>query len=106
VLANCSDYEEIVDYGRDKGDFLWEKLRQELQQDISSEDTLWRVMRYLEPKELGKGMLSCWKAILSSVAGKHICLDDKQIKGYSTYWRQTRAGAAAQRIDSRRQTQL
>ena len=81
VIADCSDYEEIVDYGRDKVDFLREKLGLELKHGIPSEDTLWRVMRFLEPKELEKGLLSCCRAILSSVAGKHICLDGKEIRG-------------------------
>jgi len=81
VIADCSDYEEIVDYGRDKVDFLREKLGLELKHGIPSEDTLWRVMRYLEPKELEKSLLSCCRAILSSVAGKHICLDGKEIRG-------------------------
>jgi len=76
VIADCSDYEEIVDYGRDKVDFLREKLGLELKHGIPSEDMLWRVMRYSEPKELEKSLLSCCRAILSSVAGKHIRLGE------------------------------
>ena len=47
VLADCSDYEEIVDYGKDKEDFLRNELGFKLTNGIPSADTLWRVMRYL-----------------------------------------------------------
>ncbi len=81
VLADCSDYEEIVDYGRDKLDFLRKELGLTLVNGIPSEDTLWRVMRYLEPKEFEKGLMSCCRELLLSVAGKHICLDGKEVRG-------------------------
>jgi len=81
VLADCSDYEEIVDYGKDKEDFLRNELGLKLTNGIPSEDTLWRVMRYLKPKELEKSMLSCCRQLLTSLAGKHICLDGKELRG-------------------------
>ena len=48
VLADCNDYEEIADYGRDNEDFLRAELGLALPNGIPSSHTLWRVMRYLD----------------------------------------------------------
>lgn len=81
MLADCSDYEEIADYGKDKEGFLRNELGLKLTNGIPSEDTLWRVMRYLKPEELEKSLLSCCRELVSSLAGKHICLDGKELRG-------------------------
>lgn len=47
-LADCSDFSEIEDYGRDKIDFLRDELGLSLKNGIPSEDTIGRIFRHLE----------------------------------------------------------
>ena len=81
IIADCSDYEEIVDYGRDKEDFLRHELGLELAHGIPSEDTLWRVLRHLKPAELEKSMRYCCQELVGQLQGRHLCIDGKELRG-------------------------
>lgn len=81
VLADCSDFSQIHDYGVDKEDFLREQIGLELANSIPSEDTLWRVMRHLKSSELEKALLSCCREVVSDLQGRQLCLDGKEIRG-------------------------
>ena len=52
VLADCDDYSEIVDDGKDKLSFLRQDLGFIFANDIPSEDSLERVMRKIKPDNL------------------------------------------------------
>lgn len=81
VIADCSDFEEIEDYGQDKKEFLREELGLKFPNGIPSEDTLGRVFRYLKSSELERSLQSCSKEIMNSLAGKHLSIDGKELRG-------------------------
>lgn len=78
-LSDCNDFSEIVDYGLDNIEALREKLGFQFPNGIPSEDTLERIMRYVNPKELESCYQSCYKAL--NLKGKHICIDGKELRG-------------------------
>ncbi|MEM1136269.1 MAG: ISAs1 family transposase [Bacteroidota bacterium] len=78
-LADCNDFSEIVDYGLDNIKALRQKLGFQFLNGIPSEDTLERVMRYINPKELEACYQACYKAL--SLNGKHVCIDGKELRG-------------------------
>lgn len=81
TLADCSDFPEIEDYAKDKEAFLKEELGLVLLEGIPSEDTLSRVVRFLNPAELEKSLRSACKEILESVEHRHIRIDGKEMRG-------------------------
>jgi predicted transposase YbfD/YdcC len=80
-LADCSDFSEIEDYGKDKIDFMRDELGLPLKNGIPSEDTLDRVFRHLEKEELEKSLRSCAQEIISCVDKEHLCIDGKVLRG-------------------------
>lgn len=81
TIADCDDYTEISDYCEERIDFLRKDVCLELANGIPSEDTFWRVNRFLNPKELEKGMVSCAKELLNELRNKHLCIDGKSHRG-------------------------
>lgn len=70
-----------MDYGREKEDFLRDELRLELANGIPSEDTLWRVLRYLKTDEQEKSMRCCCRELMGDMAGRHLRIDGKELRG-------------------------
>lgn len=81
VLADCDDFAQIADYGRDNELFLKQELGLSLVNGIPSEDTLWRVMRRLKPEPVQQCLQACYREIGISLAGKHLCIDGKELRG-------------------------
>lgn len=81
TIADCSDFPEIEDYAKDKEGFLKQELGLQLLSGIPSEDTLSRVVRFLNPIELEKSLRSACKALLQSIEQKHIRIDGKEMRG-------------------------
>lgn len=79
TLADCDDFSEIADYGKDNMDFLRKELGFYFDNDIPSEDTLDRVIRYLASQELESSFKVCLQDI--KLLGKHICMDGKELRG-------------------------
>jgi len=81
VIADCDDFAQIVDYGTDNEHFLRQELGLNLSNGIPSEDTLWRVMRRLKPEALQECLQACYLDMGISLAGKHLCIDGKELRG-------------------------
>ncbi len=81
ILADCNDFPEIEDYAKDKEDFLREEIGLFLHNGIPSEDTLSRVIRYLNPTEVEKSLRSACQDLFSSIKTKHIRIDGKEMRG-------------------------
>jgi len=79
VIADCDDFDEIADYGKDNIHFLRKELGLSFANGIPSADTLNRVLRYLDSHHLEE----CFKACLAhlSLAGKQVCIDGKELRG-------------------------
>lgn len=81
VIADCDDFAQIHDYGKDKEDFLKQQLGLGLENGIPSEDTLWRAMRWLKAEPLQQCLRACYQEIGISLQGKHLCIDGKELRG-------------------------
>ena len=81
TIADCDDYTEMCDYLGEKLDFLRSDVCLELANGIPSEDTFWRVNRYLSSTELEKAMVSCSMDLFNQLKTKHLCIDGKQHRG-------------------------
>lgn len=78
-LADCEGFEEVHDYACDKKELLKEFL--ELPCGIPSHDTLNRVFRLIDPKQL-EAVLTQWgKQIVGVLTNKHLIADGKQLRG-------------------------
>jgi predicted transposase YbfD/YdcC len=79
VIADCDDFDEIADYGKDNIAFLRQELGLCFANGIPSADTLNRVLRYLDSHHLE----DCFKACVAdlSLTGKHLCIDGKELRG-------------------------
>lgn len=78
-LADCNDFSEIQDYGEDNIEELRNHFGFIFSNGIPSGDTLERVMRYINPKELESCYHACYKDI--KLQGKHLCIDGKELRG-------------------------
>jgi predicted transposase YbfD/YdcC len=79
VIADCDDFDEIADYGKDNIEFLQTALGLCLANGIPSADTLNRVLRYLNSHHLEE----CFKQCLANftLANKQVCIDGKELRG-------------------------
>jgi predicted transposase YbfD/YdcC len=79
VIADCDDFDEIADYGKDNIEFLRKELSLSFPNGVPSADTLNRVIRYLDSHSLEE----CFKACIPAfpLAGKQICIDGKELRG-------------------------
>ena len=78
-LADCEGFEEVHDYAVDKYPLLKEFL--ELPCGIPSHDTLNRVFRLIDPDQLDAVLFQWGKNIVGLLAGKHLIVDGKQLRG-------------------------
>lgn len=81
TLCDCDDFLEIRDWGNDELPFLRNELGLSYVNGIPSEDTLERVMKYLNPKELEESMRKTASFIVRSLSGKQVCVDGKEHRG-------------------------
>jgi predicted transposase YbfD/YdcC len=81
TIADCDDYTEVSDYCKANLSFLRSEVGLSLLNGVPSEDTFWRVNRYLKPSELEKGMCSCAKELFNNLKSKHLCIDGKAHRG-------------------------
>lgn len=81
TIADCSDFAEIEDYGKDKELFLKNTLGLSLPNGIPSQGTLWRVIRYLASDELEKSLQNCARDLLINLSDKHLIIDGKAMRG-------------------------
>lgn len=81
VIADCDDFAQIYDYGKDNEQFLRNELGLSLLNGIPSEDTLGRVLRGLKPDGLQTALQDCYQDIGVKLAGKHLCIDGKELRG-------------------------
>ena len=79
LLADCETFEDIYDYACDKEATLREFM--DLPAGIPSHDTLNRVFRHLEPTELERCLSQWGQAIVTLLAGWHLIVDGKQLRG-------------------------
>ena len=79
VIADCDDFDQITDYGKDNIEFLRKELGLSFTNGIPSSDTLNRVLRYLDSCNLEE----CFKQCLAhlSLVGKQVCIDGKELRG-------------------------
>lgn len=78
VLADCDDFVEICDYGKDNIEFLQKELGFDFPNGIPSEDTLERVFKYLETQEVEKAYNNLLSDI--SLKNKQISIDGKELR--------------------------
>ncbi len=78
-LADCDDFSQIEDYGKDNIDFLRTELGFSFVNGIPSEDTLNRLVRRLKAEELASCLKDCLQEF--SLSGKHISIDGKELRG-------------------------
>jgi predicted transposase YbfD/YdcC len=81
TLCDCDDFSEIRDWGNDELPFLRNDLDLKYTNGIPSEDTLERVMKHLNPKELEVVMRKTASEIVSCLSGKQFCVDGKEHRG-------------------------
>lgn len=79
TLCDCDDFSEIADYGHNNFDVLREEPGFEFVNGIPSEDTLERVVRHLNSRQLEACFQSCLEDL--SLQGRHIRLDGKELRG-------------------------
>lgn len=78
VIADCDDFIEICDYGEANIDFLRKELGFDFPNGIPSEDTLERVCKRLNPKEIEKAYSNILRDM--SLLDKQICIDGKELR--------------------------
>ncbi len=74
TLAGRDDLLEVCDYGRARLGFLRDELGPAFANGIPSEDTLERLLRRLNPKEVEQTLRAC----AGSLAGRRLCVDGKE----------------------------
>lgn len=89
IIADCDDFTEIEDYGKDNKKFLQESLNFSFASGIPSSDTLERMFKYLDTKELQ----ACFSTFLGDLqaSNQHLAIDGKELrstipKGKNTPW--------------------
>jgi len=78
VIGDCDNFSEIADYGEDNIESLRNDFGLSFPCGIPSEDTLGRVFKRLNNKELNNTYQSFLGSI--SLAGKHLCIDGKELR--------------------------
>jgi hypothetical protein len=79
VIADCDDFDEISDYGKDNIAFLQQELGLSFANGIPSADTLNRVIRHLDSHSLEACFKECIAAF--TLSGKQVCIDGKELRG-------------------------
>lgn len=78
-LADCEGFEEVHDYAVDKQAVLNDFL--ELPWGIPSHDTLNRVFRLIDPRQLETVLMQWGRQIVGLLADKQLVIDGKQLRG-------------------------
>jgi len=78
VLADCDDFSEISDYGEDNMEMLRKDFGFVFAQGITSPDTLERVFKHLDNKELE----GCFKSFIGdlSLSNRQLIVDGKELR--------------------------
>ena len=97
LLAECETFKDICGYACDKEATLREFM--DLPAGIPSYDTLNRVFRHLEPTELERCLSQWVTAIVALLAGRHLIIDGKRLRG--TYGPAPSPGPARARLGGR-----
>jgi hypothetical protein len=79
LLANGEDYEDMVEFGKQRVD--WLKTVLNLPNGIPSHDTFNRVFQLLDPPELSKLLAQDERNLLGCIAEKQLILDGKKLRG-------------------------
>ena len=74
TLAGCDGLPEICDYGRARLAFFRTELALPFANGIPSVDTLERLLKNIDPKQLEQVLRTC----AGSLAGRQLCLDGKE----------------------------
>ncbi len=78
-IADCEDFEEVEDFGRDKKAYLQTFL--ELSNGIPSHDTMNRVFRHFDVGALEACLREWGKEILAGLKYDHLMIDGKELRG-------------------------
>ncbi len=81
VLSNGEDFEDMVEFGHQRLDWLEEIL--ELPNGIPSHDTFNRVLQLIEPEQLMLCMGEDAQDLIKEVKGKLVSFDGKKMRGVS-----------------------
>ncbi len=78
IIADCDDFTEIEDYGKDNITFLQEALNFSFVGGIPSSDTMERMFKYLNEKELQ----TCFNSFLGDLraSNQHLAIDGKELR--------------------------
>lgn len=79
TISDCDNFEDMADYGRDKQAFLSQFLQ--LPNGIPSHDTFRRVLTLVKVEQLEAALRQQAARLMRTLAGQHICLDGKQLRG-------------------------
>lgn len=93
LLADCETLEEIYDYACDKEAVLRQFMA--LPTGIPSHDTLNRVFRHLNPAELERCLTAWGQHIVGPLAGRHLVIDGKRLRGTTPHGRRQAPGQLA-----------
>lgn len=78
VICGADDWQEVVDYGKAKLD--WLKTFLELPRGIPSHDTFGRVFALLRPEDFEKCFVSWIHAVFEITAGQTVAIDGKTLR--------------------------
>ena len=78
VICGADDWQEVVDYGKAKHD--WLKTFLELPRGIPSHDTFGRVFSLLRPEDFEKCFVSWIHAVFEITAGQTVAIDGKTLR--------------------------
>jgi len=81
LLSNGEDFEDMVEFGKQRRDWLAEILY--LENGIPSHDTFNRVLQIIDPEQLSELLSEDASGLLDHVRGKLISLDGKKMRGVS-----------------------
>lgn len=79
ALSGADDWVAVVDFAESK--ITWLRQYIELPNGIPSHDTIGSLMSRLDPKEFGRCFARWIEAELPSLAGEHIAIDGKTLRG-------------------------
>ncbi len=79
MIADCEDFEEIEDFGKDKKAYLQPFLQ--LPNGIPSHDPMNRVFRHINAQALASCLSSWGQEILTKLDYKHLIVEGKELRG-------------------------
>ncbi|GAB3762746.1 ISAs1 family transposase [Spirosoma pomorum] len=79
TISDCDGFEDMADYGRDKQTLLSQFLQ--LPNGIPSHDTFRQILTLVRVDQLESVLRQQAANIIQTLAGQHICLDGKELRG-------------------------